>query len=235
MHQVTVNPEVGGRVTKIYFEPGQTVKAGDPLVQLNDAPDRGDLANYQAQAQLAQITLARSKQLVKRQFAPQETVDQNRASSTDANAQIQKTEAIIAQKLIRAPFAGRLGVRQIDLGQYLNAGAPIVTLTDLVDALRQFHAARRRCAPQIAVGQQVDVTADAYPGRIFAAKLTTIEPQISADTRTIEVQATMANPDEALLPGMFVNAAVVLPPQPRYGGRARRPRSTTRSTATASM
>src|SRR5271169_2995045 len=77
VHQVTVNPEVGGRVTKIFFEPGQAVKAGDPLVQINDAPDQGDLANYQAQAKLAEINLARSKLLIKRQFTPQETVDQN--------------------------------------------------------------------------------------------------------------------------------------------------------------
>ena len=131
VHQVTVNPEVGGRVTKIFFEPGQTVKAGDPLVQINDAPDQGDLANYQAQRKLAQIKLARSDQLVKRQFTPQETVDQNQSQLAQMNALIQKTEAVIAQKLIRAPFGGQLGIRQIDLGQYLNPGAPIVTLTDL--------------------------------------------------------------------------------------------------------
>ena len=213
VNQVTVNPEVGGRVTKIYFEPGQMVKAGDPLVQINDAPDRGDLANYQAQAKLAEINLARSKQLVKRQFTPQETVDQNKSQLDQMDALIQKTEAIIAQKLIRAPFSGRLGIRQIDLGQYLNPGAPIVTLTDLSMLYVNFTLASQM-RPQISVGQRVNVTSDAYPGRIFAAKITTIEPQLSADTRTIEVQATMANPDEALLPGMFVNAAIVLPPRP---------------------
>ncbi|MGH7031440.1 MAG: biotin/lipoyl-binding protein, partial [Stellaceae bacterium] len=106
VHQVTVNPEVPGRVTRIFFRPGQTVKAGDPLVQLNDAPDRGDLANYQAQARLAQITLTRSKQLVKRQFTPQETVDQNQSQLDQMNALVQKTQAIIAQKLISAPFSG---------------------------------------------------------------------------------------------------------------------------------
>ncbi len=213
IHQVTVNPEVAGLVTKIFFQPGQTVKAGDPLVQLNDAPDRGDLANYQAQAKLAVITLARSKQLVKRQFTPQETVDQNQSQLEQANAEIQKTQAIIAQKLIRAPFAGRLGVRQIDLGQYLNAGAAIVTLTDLSMLYVNFTLPSQQ-RPEISVGQRVNVTSDAYPGRLFSAKITTIEPQISPDTRTMQVQATMANPDDALLPGMFVNAAVVLPPQP---------------------
>jgi membrane fusion protein, multidrug efflux system len=213
VHQVTVNPEVGGRVTKIFFEPGQRVKAGDPLVQLNDAPDQGDLANYQAEARLAQVSLLRSQMLHQKNFASQEVVDQNQAQLDEARAQILKTEAIIAQKLIRAPFSGQLGIRQIDLGQYLNPGAPIVTLTDLSMLYVNF-TLPSSLRPQIAVEQRVNVTSDAYPGRVFRAKVTTIEPQISPDTRTIQVQATMANPDGALLPGMFVDAAVVLPPRP---------------------
>jgi membrane fusion protein, multidrug efflux system len=213
VHQVTVNPEVGGRVTKIFFEPGQTVKAGDPLVQLNDAPDRGDLANYQAQAKLAEINLARSKLLIKRQFTPQETVDQNQSQLEQMDALIQKTNAVIAQKLIRAPFSGQLGIRQIDLGQYLNPGAPIVTLTDLSMLYVNF-TLPSQIRSQISVGQRVNVTSDAFLGRSFAAKITTIEPQLSPDTRTIQVQATMPNPDDALSPGMFVNAAVILPAQP---------------------
>ncbi len=213
VHQVTVNPEVAGRVTRIFFQPGQKVKAGDPLVQLNDAPDEADLANYRAQARLAMITLARSKQLVKRAFTPQETVDQNQSQLDQANAEIAKTEAIIAQKLIRAPFSGQLGIRQIDLGQYLSAGAPIVTLTDLSMLYVNFTLPSQQRS-EISVGQEVRVTSDAYPGRPFMAKVTTIEPQLSPDTRTITVQATMPNPDNALLPGMFVDAAIVLPPRP---------------------
>src|SRR5712691_3565908 len=178
VHQVTITPEIGGLATGIQFQPGATVKAGDPLVQLNDAPERGDLANYQAQERWAAVSLQRSQSLAQRQNAAQSTVDQNQTQFEQARAQITKTEAIIAQKLIRAPFAGRLGLRQIE------------------------------------VGQNVAVTADAFPGRAFQAKITTIEPQIRADTRTMMVQATLANPDEALLPGMFVNAAVVLPPAP---------------------
>ena len=213
VHQVTINPEVGGRVTKIFFLPGQTVKAGDPLVQINDAPDQGDLANYQAQVKLAQIKLARSDQLVKRQFTPQETVDENQSQVAQMNALVQRTQAIIAQKLIRAPFSGQLGIRQIDLGQYLTPGAPIVTLPDLSLLYVNF-TLPSQIRPQISVGQQVNITSDAFPGRTFDAKVTTIEPQLSPDTRTIEVQATLPNPGDLLLPGMFVNAAVVLPPQP---------------------
>src|SRR5712691_1344044 len=210
VHQVTITPEIGGRVTAILFTPGATVNAGDPLVQLNDAPDRGDLANYEAQARWAAISLERAKLLAQRQAGPQQTVDQNQSLLDQARAQIIKTQAIIAQKLIRAPFAGRLGVRQIDLGQYLSQGTTIVTLTELDELYVNFTLPSTMRAA-IVLGQTVNVTADAFPGRAFTARITTLEPQIRADTRTMMVQATLANPDEALLPGMFVNAAVVLP------------------------
>jgi membrane fusion protein, multidrug efflux system len=212
VHQVTINPEVGGRVTKIFFEPGATVKAGDPLVQLNDAPDRGDLANYEAQAHWAETTLQRSSQLAQRQFESREIVDQKQSQLDQARAQIIKTEALIDQKLIRAPFSGQLGTRQIEVGQYLTPGAKIVTLTDLSMLYVNF-TLPSQMRSEISVGQKVNITADAFPGRTFSADITTIEPQVSADTRTMTVQATMGNPEGALLPGMFVNAAVVLPTQ----------------------
>jgi membrane fusion protein, multidrug efflux system len=213
VHQVTVNPEVGGRVTAIDFKAGQTVQAGEPLVQLNDAPERGDLANYQAQAHLAELSLQRARALHRSDFASQQTVDQDMSQLEEAQAQIMKTEALIAQKRIHAPFAGRLGIRQVNLGQYLTPGAPIVTLTDLSQLHVNF-TLPSEMRPKIAVGQRVNVTSDAYPGRVFEAQITSIEPQISPDTRMIEVQATMPNPGDALLPGMFVDAAVVLPPRP---------------------
>src|SRR6185437_9983958 len=131
VHQVTVTPEVGGRIVAISFEAGAAVKAGDKLVQLDDGPDKGDLANFQAQARWASVSLERAKTLAARQFASQESVDQAQSQLDQANGQIAKTQAIIAQKLIRAPFDGRLGVRQVELGQYVNSGAAIVTLTDL--------------------------------------------------------------------------------------------------------
>ncbi len=210
VHQVTITPEVGGRITEIDFDSGAKVKAGDKIVQINDAPDLGDLANYQAQARWATVSLQRAQALAARQFGPRTDVDQWQAQLDEANAQVEKTQAIIAQKQIKAPFAGRLGVRQVDLGQYVNPGAAIVTLTDLSTLYVNF-TLPTQVAPQIAVGQKVDVTADAFPGKKFTASITSIEPQISASTRTVSVQATMPNPDEALLPGMFVNASVVLP------------------------
>src|SRR4030081_3423991 len=131
VHQVDVTSDVSGRITDIMFTPGATVKAGSPLVQLFDAPDQADLANFKAQATVAQLSLDRAKQLASRQFGPQATVQASRASYYHAQSLIAKAEAIISQKLVRAPFAGELGVRHVEVGQFLTAGTQIVTLTDL--------------------------------------------------------------------------------------------------------
>src|SRR5439155_21065526 len=158
-------------------------------------------------------TVERNTELARKQFASRETVDQNQSQLDQARAGILKTEAIIAQKLVKAPFAGRLGVRQVEVGQYLNPGAAVVTLTDLQHLYVNFTLPSTQRA-EIKLGQQVNVTADAFPGRVFTAAVATIEPQIRADTRTMMVQATMTNADEALLAAMYVNAGGVLPPEP---------------------
>ncbi|HEY0147093.1 MAG TPA: efflux RND transporter periplasmic adaptor subunit, partial [Methylovirgula sp.] len=131
VHQVNVTSEVSGRVVKIMFEPGTHVKKGQPLVQLFDEPEQGDLASFQAQAVGAKLSLDRAKALALRQFGPQATVDDQQATYDQAMAGISKTKAIISQKLILAPFDGELGLRHIEVGQFLNAGTQIVTLTDL--------------------------------------------------------------------------------------------------------
>ena len=211
VHQVTVTSEVGGLVTAISFEPGATVKAGDVLVQLDDRPEQADLRNYQAQARYAQLQLGRSKDLVSRQNAAQATVDLNQNQLEQATANIAKTQALIAQKAIEAPFSGRLGIRQVDLGQYLNPGGAIVSLTDL-DQLFVNLTLPEQNRSQLVIGQPVDIAVDAYPGKLFRAKLTALEPQINVEMRTIKLQATLDNPQHLLLPGMFANAKVVLPP-----------------------
>jgi multidrug efflux system membrane fusion protein len=213
VHQVTVSPEVAGRVTQIMFEPGATVQAGDPLIQLFDKPDRGDLATYEAQAKLATLNLNRARALIRREFETQVNVDLQQSNLDIANANIAKTQAVISQKLVRAPFSGQLGLRQVDLGQYLTAGAPVVTLTDL-DTLWVNFTLPEQTRSKLAIGQDVNVSADAYPSRAFKAKVTSIELQVSADTRNIKVQATLDNPEHLLLPGMFANAQVVLAPTP---------------------
>jgi multidrug efflux system membrane fusion protein len=213
VHQVNVTPDVAGRVTDILFTAGASVKAGTPLVQLFDAPEQGDLASFKAQATVAQLSLDRAKQLAARQFGPQATVDQAQAAFDQATAGIAKTEAIISQKLVRAPFDGELGVRHVEVGQFLTAGTQIVTLTDLSTLYANFSIPEKGSAA-LKVGQTVRVAVDAYPLRTFEGKITAIEPQIAADTRNIRVQATIDNPDRILKPGMFTTTTVVLPDKP---------------------
>jgi len=189
------------------------VTMGTPLVQLYDAPEQGDLANFKAQATVAQLSLDRAKQLAARQFGPQATVDQAQAAFDQAQAGIAKTEAIIAQKLVRAPFDGELGVRHVEVGQFLTAGTQIVSLTDLSELYANFTVTEKDSG-QLKVGQVVRIKVDAYPGKTFEGKVTTIEPQIASDTRNIRVQATIANPDRILKPGMFATTTVVLPDKP---------------------
>jgi membrane fusion protein, multidrug efflux system len=213
VHQVNVTTDVSGRVTEIKFTPGAHVAQGTPLVQLFDAPDQGDLSNFKAQATVARLSLDRAKQLAERQFGPQATVDQAQAAYDQALAGIAKTEAIISQKLVRAPFGGELGVRHIEVGQYLTAGTAIVSLTDLSELYANFTVPEKDSG-HLKVGQTVRLGVDAYPGRTFEGRITTIEPQIATDTRNIRVQATIANPEELLKPGMFVSTTVVLPDKP---------------------
>jgi multidrug efflux system membrane fusion protein len=213
VHQVNVTSDVSGRITDIIFTAGSKVKAGSPLVQLFDGPDQGDLANFKAQATVAQLSLDRAKQLAARQFGPQATVDTAQAAYDQANAGIAKTQAIISQKLVRAPFDGELGVRHVEVGQFLTAGTQIVTLTDLSKLYANFTVTEKDSAA-LKVGQTVRVGVDAYPGRTFQGQITAIEPQIATDTRNIRVQATLDNPDRILKPGMFATTTVVLPDKP---------------------
>jgi multidrug efflux system membrane fusion protein len=213
VHQVNVTSDVNGRITEILFTAGASVKAGTPLVQLFDGPEQGDLASFKAQQTMAQLSLERAKQLAARQFGPQATVDQAQSAYDQASAGIAKTEAIISQKLVRAPFDGELGVRKVEVGQYLTAGTQIVSLTDLSMLYLNFTVTEKDSGA-LKVGQTVRIKVDAFPGRTFEGKISTIEPQIATDTRNIRVQATMDNPDKILKPGMFASTTVVLPDKP---------------------
>ncbi len=212
VRQVTVSPEVGGRVTGISFEAGSLVKAGDLLIQLNDEPEQGDLTRFKAQASLAQINLDRSKKLVD-VASTRSQVDQFRGQLGDAQGGIERTNAVISQKKITAPFDGELGIRQVNLGQYLNPGDPVVTLTDRSNLYVNFSLPEQALS-QLAVGQNVRLGVDAWPDKVFEAKINVIEPQVGVDTRTVNVQAQFPNPDGLLSPGMYAKAVVMLPPGP---------------------
>lgn len=213
VNQVNVTTDVNGRVTEILFQPGTEVKAGEPLIQIFDAPDQSDLASFKAQTLAAQLALDRAKTLLAKSFGPQATVDQAQAAYDQGAAAVSKTEAIISQKRITAPFSGVLGVRMVQLGQYLSAGTQIVSLTDLSRLYLNFTVTEKDRSV-IDVGQTVRIKVDAYPNRTFDGKITTIEPQIAADTRNVRVQATLENPNRILQPGMFASTTVELPPKP---------------------
>jgi multidrug efflux system membrane fusion protein len=212
-HQVTVAPEVEGRVETIRFDSGQDVKQGDVLVELDAATQRADLASYQAQAKLASLNLARSRELASKQFSSKQSVDQLQSELDQAKAGIAKSQALIDRMTIRAPFGGTLGIRQVNLGQYLASGTAIVTLTDLTTLYVDFSLPEQNRA-QLSLGQPVDIRVDAFPDRVFQGALDAIDPQVDPNMRAVKLRATLANTDLALQPGMYARISVVLPPQP---------------------
>ncbi|KAK0357054.1 hypothetical protein LTR94_002274 [Friedmanniomyces endolithicus] len=208
VREVTLSPEIAGRVSAIHFEAGQPVGAGALLVQLFDGPERADHRAAQAKAAFAGIQVARSQELAPTGAEPRETLEQRRADRDQAAAAVQQIDA----RLVRAPFAGILGIRQVNLGQYLNPGDAVATLTAL-DSLFVDFALPQQELSRLKPGATVIVTSDAWPGRRFTAKVNAIEPKISADTRNVSVQALLGNGDRALRPGMYVTAALELPVQ----------------------
>ena len=211
--QVMVAAEVDGRVAQILFTPGEAVKAGQLLVQLNDAPEQGELARLQAQARNARALLDRTRRLVPLQAATREQLDQAMADHEQAAADVRRVQALIDQKRIKAPFDGVLGVRRVNLGQFARAGDPLVSLTD-ASSLYANLTLPEQALGVLRVGQPVAVTVDAHAGREFPGKVTTVEPQVDPGTRTVRVQALLANPDGALSAGMYAQGRIRLPDRP---------------------
>ncbi|MDX9685883.1 MAG: efflux RND transporter periplasmic adaptor subunit [Pseudomonas protegens] len=208
--QVMVTAESGGLVRSIAFQPGERVKAGQTLVQLNDAPEQGELARLQAQAANAKAQLLRTQRLLPQQAATQEELDQVQSAYSQALADIVRIKALIDQKRIKAPFTGVLGVRKVNLGQFVQAGDAMVSLTDAQTLYANITLPERALA-QLKTGQEMSVSVDAYPQRLFMGHVSTLEPRIDPGTRTVLVQATLANPDNLLSPGMYANGEVHLP------------------------
>jgi len=212
VREVVLAPEVAGRVVAIRFNSGDAVAAGSTLVQLYDAPERADRAAAVAHAKFTGVQLERSRQLATTGAEPRELLDQRVAEHDQALAAVSQIEARLAQKTIRAPFAGAIGLRKINPGQYLNPGDAIASLTALDQLYVDFSVPQQDFA-KLRVGSPVSVTTDAWPGRTFLARVNAIEPQIGEDTRNITIQAVVANADRALRPGLFVTAALQLPPE----------------------
>jgi membrane fusion protein, multidrug efflux system len=199
--------EIGGVVDQINFESGQTVAAGAVVLRLRPNDDAAKLAQLQANADLANVTLQRDQKQLAAHGVAQATVDTDAANLKVTRAQVDAQQAVMAEKVIRAPFAGRLGVRQVDLGQYIAAGTAIVTLQQLDPMFVDFYLPQQALG-QTADGQPVEVTADAWPGRTFLGHISSLNSKIDPSSRMLQVRASVANPDGALLPGMYVGVSI---------------------------
>ena len=204
---ILIAPQAPGVVTAIHFESASDVKEGDLLINIDDSVDQADLANGLAQLKNAEATLARQKTLVAGGNTPQSNVDSALAARDSAAATVERTRAVIAQKAIRAPFSGRLGLRTIDLGQYASVGMALATLQQLDPIYADFPAPEEALAT-LAVGQDVVMTVGAIPGQKFEGKVKAIDARVSAESRNVTVRAEFENPERKLLPGMFANLTV---------------------------
>lgn len=207
---VTVTAEMTGKVERIAFEAGSRVAAGDLLVQQDIAAENAQLRAAEAASGLARLNFERAETLLPDRAISRSDYETTRASLAEALAQADNIRAMIAKKTIRAPFAGRLGIRQVNLGQVINDGQAIVVLQSLDPIFVNFLLPQQRLA-QLRPGLEIRVLCNALPGQTLTGEITVIDPKVDAATRNIRVQATLSNPDERLRAGMFVGVTVVLP------------------------
>jgi membrane fusion protein (multidrug efflux system) len=199
--------EVPGVITAIQFQSGQEVQEGAPLVQLNNESDLARLQSLAAAAELAQANYERNRKQLEFQAVSQAVVDTDAATLKSARAQVAEQRALINKKLVSAPFAGRLGIRAVDVGQYVTAGAKLVTLQALDPMYVDFHAPQKSLG-RIALRQKISLKTDAFPGQAFTGEVSSIDPKVDPATRNVQVRATVRNPKRSLLPGMFATVVI---------------------------
>ncbi len=205
--EASLSAEVGGLVTAITFDSGAKVRAGQPLVELNPSPLKAQLAQLEAQAALAEVNLKRDEAQLKVRAIAQAAVDNDAATLKSAQAQVSAQKALIAQKTINAPFSGQLGIRQVNLGQYLAPGAPVVTLQKL-DPMEIDFTVPQNQIDLIHIGMKAGLQTSAVPGKTFEATVAAIEPQVDTNTRNLTVRARVPNPKGELLPGVFATVRI---------------------------
>ena len=197
-----VTTEAGGVVRSIEFDAGQPVAAGAVLVRLNTANEDAILKALQASAQLARVQADRWQKLSRDQLVSKDDAQQKLTAAATAQAQVEAQRALVAQKTIRAPFSGVLGIRKVNLGQYVAPGAAVVSLQQLDPIYLDFSLPEQEIGKMV-VGTRIRASVDALPGQVFEGEVTAIEPQVDANTRNFKVQATLPNPDRAVRPGGF--------------------------------
>ncbi len=204
---VDLAAEVAGLVRRVNFHSGQEVQAGQVLVQLNADPDRAQLEMAKAGAEISNLVYQRDKVQLEAKAISQAQFDADAADLKGKKAQVAQQQAVVDKKTIRAPFSGRLGISTVMPGQYINAGDKLVTLQSLNPILVDFNMPQQRLS-QLKVGQQVDLSVDAYSGAALVGKISTINPRVDANTRNVQIEASLDNSKLQLLPGMFANVAV---------------------------
>ena len=209
---VEVNSEVNGQISALNFESGQDVKQGDLLVQLNDDVDQQALLRDEATLRFNKIDYTRKQTLLKENAVAKSAVDAAKAAYLQAMAAVASDNVLIAQKKIKAPFAGRLGIRQVNIGQYITTGTAIVSLQALNPLYVDFSLPEQDL-PLLKTDQAVTVSVDAYPNQLFEGKLSAINSAVDVNTRSIAVRATIPNEKEILYPGLFAKVRVILPQQ----------------------
>jgi len=199
--------EVSGVVDSITFNSGDDVEQGAPLLKLRSDDDVAKLESLQATAELNQITNDRDQKQFKLQAVSQATLDTDAANLKNAKAQVAQQQAILDKKFLRAPFAGHLGLRQVDLGQYLGAGTVIVTLQALDPIFLDFFVPQQ-AVDQVRLGQSVAVKIDAFKDQTFSGEISAINPRVDASSRNVQVRATLKNADRKLIPGMYATVDI---------------------------
>lgn len=204
---IEIAPQVSGIVSAIQFESGDTVNKDAELVLLDDQVEQADLLSNKASLREAMLEFNRQENLQGRGFAAEAKLEQARATRDSAAASVQKTRALIEQKTIKAPFSGKLGLKQVEIGQYVSPGQTLVTIQKLDPIWVDFPIPEQEIS-SIKVGQAIDVTVDAFPGETFTGEVETLDARVSQDTRTLTVRGRLSNPEKKLLPGMFANVSV---------------------------
>ena len=204
---VEVSNEVVGKIKSIHFESGQAVKKGQLLLELDAETDLAELKGLQAELQLAQSQLQRSEKMIVKKYLSQADYDLNQAHLAQAQAAVEAKQTRIQKKRIQAPFSGELGMRQVDLGQYLTEGTPIVSLQQLDPIYLDFTVPERYLS-ELDKQQAIVAMVQAYPDRTFSGKIIAISPAVERDTRSLKVRAQLNNKDKVLRPGMFVQVKV---------------------------
>jgi membrane fusion protein, multidrug efflux system len=207
---VALAPQIDGTIQAIYFTPGTEVAKGDALIRIDDSTEQANLKNYQAQLKLAQLNYDRDVKLLKKGAVSASAVDTDLANLEEAQSNVDLTQAQIDYKNIKAPFSGLTGIQLINVGQYVKAGDEIVSLQALNPLFIQFSLPEQNIS-QLHKGQAVTLQTDAFPDETFQGAISALNSEISSETATLTIQATVQNPDKKLLPGMFTTVQVMLP------------------------